>query len=91
MPVVSLTVDAAAVNAICNGSGNSRPRFSARRRMPRHAFGLKKYRGGIDAVSSTEANDEHAAPSLGQSEVLSIENPPASGASGSNDHTRVCP
>jgi hypothetical protein len=43
--------------------GNSRPRFSARRRIPAQALALKKYRGGTSPVSKTSDN-EHTLPSL---------------------------
>ena len=65
--------DASAVSAARKAGGNSRPRFSARRRMPRAAFGLKKNRGGTRP--STMADNEHAAPSLGDSEMLAVQYP----------------
>lgn len=43
----AVVVRATSSKASRKGLGNSRPRFSARRRMPAHAFGLKKYRAGI--------------------------------------------
>jgi len=45
--------------------------LAARRRIPRHAFGLKKYLGGTGPVSKTSDN-EHTLASLGQAEVLSV-------------------
>jgi len=54
--------------------GNSRPRFSARRRIPRHAFGLKKYFGWT--WGSKMADKEHALPSLRQAGVLCIQHRP---------------
>jgi hypothetical protein len=66
--------DATWVSAWCKRAGNGRPRSSARRRIPRHAFGLKKYFRGT-SVSKTSDN-EHAAPALGDSEILSVKNPP---------------
>jgi hypothetical protein len=55
-------------------SGNSRPRFSALRRIPEHAFGLKKYFCGT--FSSKICDKEHTPPSLRHSEVLSVKNSP---------------
>jgi hypothetical protein len=51
--------------------GIARPRFAARRRIPAHAFGLKKNLGGTGRVSKTSDN-EHTTASLGHSEVLSV-------------------
>ena len=65
---------AAAFSARCNCWGNVFPRFSARRRIPRQAFALKKNRCGTSPVSKMSDN-EHARPSLGQVEVLSVKNP----------------
>ena len=56
-------------------AGNSRPRLSARRRIPAHAFGLKEYFAGTPDVSTTSDN-EHAAASLWNSEVLSVKHAP---------------
>jgi hypothetical protein len=42
--------------------------------MPLAALGLKKYLGGTSRVSKTSDN-EHTAPSLGHSEVLSVKHP----------------
>jgi hypothetical protein len=56
-------------------SGNSRPRFSARRKIPAAALGLKKYLGAT-VSSSTSAKDENAAPSLGHSEVSAVQDSP---------------
>lgn len=66
---------ASSVSARLKGPGRSRPRFSARRRMPAAAFGLKKNLGGTSRVSKT-ADNEHTAASLGHAEVLSVEHPP---------------
>jgi hypothetical protein len=46
--------EARSVNADRKGSGNSRPRFSARRRMPTAAFGLKKYLGDTCACKTLD-------------------------------------
>jgi hypothetical protein len=66
-----IVVCAACSNAARSKGGNSRPRFSARRRIPEQAFALKKYRGGRSPVSKMSDN-EHTAASLGNSEVLSV-------------------
>jgi hypothetical protein len=68
------SVAAAAFKAACNWSGNSFPRFSARRRIPAQAFGLKKYRCGRSPVSKISDNEDATAP-LWNSEVLSVKNP----------------
>ena len=57
VPVASLAVDATAINAARNVSGNSFPRFSARRRMPAQALGLKKYWWSISLVFSIEESE----------------------------------
>jgi len=49
------------------------PRFSARRRIPEHAFALKKYRCGTTPVSSV-CDNEHTATALGDSKPLSVKN-----------------
>src|SRR3990172_4077084 len=64
---------AAANRASRNCSGNSRPRFSARRRIPRQAFALKKYFGGTSPVCKTSDNEQTTA-SLGDAEPLSVKN-----------------
>jgi hypothetical protein len=64
--------EATASSAILKGSGNSLPRFSARRRIPRQAFALKKYRCGTSPVSKTSDNEHTPAP-LGNSEELSVQ------------------
>jgi len=66
------------------------PRFAARRRIPAQAFELKKNRGGIEPLLST-CDNEHTAASLGQAEILGIENPPRDCSLGSSNHTRVRP
>jgi len=55
--------------------GNSRPRFSARLRIPAAALGLKKYLGATSS-SSTSRNDEDAPPALGHSEVSAVQDSP---------------
>jgi hypothetical protein len=76
--------------AASNASGSSFPRFSARRRIPAHAFELKKNRCGIEPVSST-CDNEHTAASLGQAEVLGIEGPPRDCSLGAKHTTSVRP
>ena len=61
-----------AASAASNASGNFFPRFSARRRIPAHAFALKKNRCGTTPVSKVSDN-EHTTASLGHSEVLSVQ------------------
>jgi hypothetical protein len=56
--------DAAARSARSSASGSFFPRLSARRRIPAHAFGLKKNRGGTLPVSSSTSDNEHTPPSL---------------------------
>jgi len=62
---------ATAKSAANNGSGNCFPLFSARRRIPAQAFGLKKNLCGRGPVSKVSDN-EHTTASLGHSEVLSV-------------------
>jgi hypothetical protein len=82
--------EATASRAKFNASGNSLPRFSARRRIPAHAVELKKNLDGIDVVSST-CDNEHTTASLGHSEVLGVEDPPRDCARGSKHTTSVAP
>lgn len=70
---VSTVGPAAIERAACKGSGNFLPRRSARRRMPLHAVGLKKNRGGTGPVSKMSDNED-ATPALGYSKVLSVKN-----------------
>ncbi len=55
--------------------GNSLPRFSALRRIPLAAFGLKKNLCGT-RLSKTSDN-EHTTAALGDSEKLAVEHTPA--------------
>jgi hypothetical protein len=64
---------ATAMSACAKGGGNVFPRFSARRRIPRQAVPLKKYRCGNSPVSKISDNED-ATPSLGYSEKLSVQN-----------------
>jgi hypothetical protein len=60
-------------NAVCSEGGNVLPRFSARRRIPAHAFGLKKNLGATD--SSKMSDNEHPTASLGDPEVATVQHP----------------
>jgi hypothetical protein len=62
-------------NAASKCSGNFFPRFSARRKIPAAAFGLKKYFGAT-LSSSTSRKDEDAPPSLWHSEVSAVQHSP---------------
>jgi hypothetical protein len=62
-------------SALRNASGSSRPRFSARRKIPAAALGLKKNLSGTRS-SSTSANDVNAPPPLGHSEVTAVQHSP---------------
>lgn len=68
-------VEATASRAVRKRSGNTFPRRSARRRIPAHAFGLKKYRSGGGVVTKT-ADKEDTLAALGQSEELSVQHSP---------------
>jgi hypothetical protein len=62
-------------SASSNGRGNVFPRFSARRKIPAQAVGLKKYRWATGPVSSIE-DSEHAAAPLRHSEPLRVQHAP---------------
>lgn len=73
-----------AVRACCKADGNVLPLFSARRRMPAAALGLKKYLS--DTVFCRAADKEDAAPSLWHSgssvqgtpsHMLAVQSPPS--------------
>jgi hypothetical protein len=66
-----VVVCATCSNAVCSEGGNDLPRFSARLRIPAHAFWLKKYRGGTS--SSKMSDNEHSTASLGDSEEASVQ------------------
>lgn len=83
-------VAAALSSATSNCAGNVLPLASARRMIPAHAFALKKYRCGIESCSST-CDNEHTAASLGQAEILGIQNPPCDCSPGSIHTTSVLP
>ena len=65
-------------------------RRPSRRAIPASAFALKKYLGGIEPVSST-CDNEHATASLGQAEILGVQNPPRDCSFGSIHTTSVLP
>jgi hypothetical protein len=44
--------------------------------MPRHAFGDSQYFGGTSGSRISASEQEDPAPSLGDSEVLRVKNPP---------------
>lgn len=81
---------ATASKARIKGSGNVRPRCSARRRIPAQAAVLKKYLAGIGPASRTRDNEDTAA-ALGQSEILGIEDSPSDCPAGAKHITSVCP
>ena len=87
---VEVRSKATACSAACRDGGSVFPRFSARRRIPAHAVPLKKYRCGIEPVSST-CDNEHTAASLGQSEILGVQGPPSDCSRGSIHSTSVRP
>lgn len=59
-------------SAECNAAGRGLPRFSARRRIPAHAFGLKKYLGSTLSSSTSES----VVCSLGSGQdVIDVVNP----------------
>src|SRR5690606_23750024 len=62
----------------------------SRRAIPASAFVLKKYRCGIEPLSST-CHNEHTAASLGQAEILGIQDPPCGCSLGSIHTTSVRP
>jgi len=69
-------------NADFSIGGRTFPRRSARRRMPAHAFWLKKNRCGTREVGSSTSDNEDTLPSLGHgtsvavhSGVLSVQDP----------------
>jgi hypothetical protein len=65
------SLEATLINACSKSGGRSFPRFAARRRIPSHAFLLKKYRGGRLPVSRISDKEDSTTP-LGHSEVLSV-------------------
>ena len=68
-------VDAKSRRATSKADGNTRPRRCARLRIPAAALGLKKNRAGTVVESSSTDDNEHATATLGDSEILAIENP----------------
>src|SRR5207253_7918829 len=70
--------------------GRNLPRRAVRRSIPAQAFGLKKYRGGIEPRSST-CDKEHTTASLGHAEILGIQDSPCDCSLGTKHNTRVRP
>ena len=68
-----------------------RPRVSARRRIPAHAFALKKYLGGVEPGGSITCHNEDAAAPLGHSEMLRVQNSPRRASFGSDAKTSAGP
>jgi hypothetical protein len=56
---------ATVVNAVTKAVGSCLRRLAARRRIPAHAFGLKKYARGTPPLSSSTSHNEHTPSSLG--------------------------
>jgi hypothetical protein len=78
-PVVSAESCDDSLLATCRSAsasigGSTFPRFSARRRIPRHAFAESEYRLG--ASGSSTCDNEHSTPSLGHSEESTVQNSP---------------
>lgn len=73
--VSSCDVDATALRASRSRCGSTFPLFSARRRIPAHALGLKKYRSGSGSGSKM-SDKKHTLASLGQSVELSVQHSP---------------
>jgi hypothetical protein len=72
---LSVKIAATAASANAKRTGNVFPRFSARRRIPAHALGLKKYRSGSGSGSKMSDKEDTLA-SLGHSEELSVQHSP---------------
>lgn len=71
-------------------AGNTFILAAARLMISKHAFALKKNRCGIGPVSKIN-NSPHALASLGESEMLSIENPPSDPCPWPGNHTCTRP
>jgi len=67
--------EATARSARRKSSGRALPRFSARRRIPAQAFGLKENRGSAGPISKVEES-EHATAPLRHSEPLRVQHAP---------------
>jgi len=70
--VCSIGEGAADFKAARSIGGSAFPRLSARRRIPAHAFGLKKNRPGTSRASSSTCDNEHTASSLGDGTRVSV-------------------
>lgn len=64
----------ASCRAVLSTGGKERPRLSARRIIPSHAVGLKKYSCG--ASRHRMSDKKHTAAPLGYSEELSVQHSP---------------
>ena len=71
---VSVWGMARVARAACKWDGKIRPRFSARRRMPRAALALKKNLCGTRV--SKISDNEHSSASLGHSEISAVKHAP---------------
>lgn len=69
-----LLLHAIASSASRTAAGNFLPCFAARRRIPAHARGLKKYLRG--ASTSNISDNEHTTAPLWNSGVLAVQHPP---------------
>lgn len=74
-PYASLIHTVCAAIAAPSGIGKLFPLVLARRKIPLKAFGLKQYLSRCVPLSK-HADNEHAAASLGHSEVLRVEYTP---------------
>ena len=81
---------ATASSARRKGSGNVRPRLSARRRIPKAALRDKKYRGAIGPRSSV-SDKEHALPPLRHVEELAVQSSPLDQPEAAGSHTGISP
>ncbi len=68
-----------ACNAAFSASGSSFPLFSARRKIPAQAFGLKEYRCRWSPVVSKMSDNKDTPAPLWHSEILAIKYAPCNG------------
>jgi hypothetical protein len=78
---VATGLPATTSSAAFKAPGRLRPRFSARRRIPRQAVALKKNRCGTAPVSKISDNED-ATAALGHAEVLSVKDSPGDSVMG---------
>jgi hypothetical protein len=71
---LDVAAPATLTSAAAKGAGKSRPRFSARRKIPEHALGLKENLGGTRG--SKIADKEHPTAPLGDSEPPRVQHSP---------------